>query len=152
MVVKRHPNGSKSIARPVVGCAASIFAVCCSPFVIMAIAELIDGSAKKVGVSIAMGVLFAFGTVGGGALAYKMFKTPKINPAIIESMVLQLAADNGAKLTVSELAMRSPLDLDKARAVLGEMVTKRAAEVLVDENGAEVFHFVELGGQKQLKS
>jgi len=148
MNAQNKQKGTAHIARPAIGCVAAAVAIISSAFVVAAAIDIVSGAEKMKGAIIA-GSFFLVCGLGGAFVAKAMFTAPKRNAAAVESMVLQLAAQNDAKLTASELAMRSELDLDAARLMLGEMVTKRAAEILVDENGAEVYHFVELG-QKQL--
>ena len=65
----------------------------------------------------------------------------------VERTVLQLASDSGGTISVSELAMKSSLNLDRAEAILEEFESRGIARVEVTPQGAMHYVFPNLSNQ-----
>ncbi len=134
---------AKSTGHSCLGCLGAATAAACLPFVIMAIGDVVgDGNPT---VALAMGAMFLVGLVASSWFSLKMFRSqPDGAPRLNEAQLLRLAAAHGARLTVSQVVVSTGVEVEVAQDLLEDMTKKRLAEVMVDDNGAEVFHFVEL--------
>ncbi len=59
----------------------------------------------------------------------------------MERQLLQLAKENGGRLTVAEVALHLPINAEQARTLLDACHTNGLAELGVSEEGAVVYHF-----------
>mgnify|MGYP001351505245 CR=1 FL=1 len=66
-----------------------------------------------------------------------------------ERMVLQLAEERGGRLTLTELAMETPLTLEEAKELLDEWANKGYAAIKISEKGTLVYHFYDMLTKKE---
>lgn len=97
------------------------------------------------------GALFFLAGVGSTASwgAWRCLRTSK-RPALRDSddidLVLALAASEGGRVTLTEVAAKTTLNLLEARDALRELTSKNMATSIVTDDGVEVFHIKGLLG------
>ncbi|GAA0306580.1 hypothetical protein GGQ92_001821 [Gracilibacillus halotolerans] len=127
-----------------IGAAAILFSI---TFLLGAVTALITKSSTPTsiaGLIIGAIILIITPAVIGFILLKWAFTAHKIERRKLnkkERMVLQLAEDRGGRLTLTELAMETPLTLEEAKDLLDEWAIKGYATIKISEKGTLVYHF-----------
>lgn len=90
-------------------------------------------------------IIFVFGNIPliAGALLIRFSRVKKRQEGLekAERTLLRMAHKYGGMLTTTIVAMETDMTLDEARHLLDVMVTKRAADTEVDDNGTVIYRF-----------
>jgi hypothetical protein len=129
----------------------------CTFFVVMAISDLVTGDGEA-GLMVGMLAFFGFLDLGAGAMTYwgsRLMRRALDGDEIgsgegggledaqnqRERRILAFARSHSGRLTVSELAVESPLGIEESRAALEGLVERGVADTWVSEHGQIVYVF-----------
>jgi|SRR5690606_8593059 len=143
---------SFQIMAGLIGAASIIFSI---TFLLGAVASLITKTSSPtsvVGLIISAIILIITPFIIGFFLMKWAFTAHKVERKKLnkkERMVLQLAETRGGRLTLTELAMETPLTLEEAKDLLDEWALKGYATIKISEKGTLVYHFYDMLTKKE---
>lgn len=105
-----------------------------------AIGDLVGGDGKT-GPGMLVGLLVFFGgiTAGTGWGALRLWRGGGFRPEAHEARVLQLARENGGRLSVADVSIGLSLPLKQAQLCLDHLAREGAAEHLVSDDGTVLY-------------
>ncbi|MBA2661313.1 MAG: hypothetical protein H0U74_03410 [Bradymonadaceae bacterium] len=136
------------------GCLGLVVVAFCAMMGVALIADIILGTGGALGTNLGLIVFMAIIGTGAGVVAWKNVKHLFTKSAAItpqeEHRVLALAAHNGGRLTVEEVAVHCHMPVDQSRRLLDGLVLNQVADTWISENGNLVYVFRGLlGSDKQ---
>lgn len=135
----------------VVGALASLFSLFC---LLAGMVGLFDQPNRLtiVGIIVSMVLLVLLPAVVGFFLlkwAFTAHKHHRMKLNKKERMILQLAEERGGRLTLTELAMETPLTLEESKELLDEWANKGYATIKISEKGTLVYQFYDMLTKKE---
>ena len=123
--------------------------ITCTPFVIVAVSDLVLGSDTSTGVLLALLFMFGTGSLGGARLAFPKKRAaekalPAGDTAEQEALLLRAVGHFGGTIGAAQLAAHMGMSFADAKASLQKLAQEGACRVIVDEEGAELFRFPDL--------
>ncbi|MCB9756413.1 MAG: hypothetical protein H6713_41365 [Myxococcales bacterium] len=125
-----------------------MIAICSFAIGAVGLVEILSGVADA-GAYGAMVFLLGTGTFAtiGARRAFKAAPEPKALPAgDAVGTVLALAAREGGRLTITEIAAKTPLSLSQAHAAMEELRQQNMLQSIITDDGVELFQIKGLLG------